>query len=129
MPRRAWASLALSVILVLAVAAGIWFGGPRILYATGLWTDGGSPTIDPSLYAPTPVPTPTPVTPTPVAATASEGRLPDGPTLLAKLDAVDRSSVPTDAFVVMNPYSGAVVTGENADSLLIPASTFKVLTS
>ncbi|HET7724302.1 MAG TPA: D-alanyl-D-alanine carboxypeptidase/D-alanyl-D-alanine-endopeptidase [Propionibacteriaceae bacterium] len=129
MPRRAWGSLALSMVLVLAVAAGVWFAGPRILYATGLWTDGGSPTIDPSLYAPTPLPTPTPVTPTPVAATASQGRLPDGPALLTKLDAVDRSSVPTDGFAVLDPFTGAVVTGENADTLLIPASTFKVLTS
>ncbi|MHB1010729.1 MAG: D-alanyl-D-alanine carboxypeptidase/D-alanyl-D-alanine endopeptidase [Propionibacteriaceae bacterium] len=127
MPRRAWASLALSMVLVLVVAGGVWFGGPRLLYATGLWTDGGSPTIDPGLYASSP--TPTPVTPTPVAARASQGRLPDGPALLAKLDAVDRSSVPTDGFVVMDPFTGAVVTGENADTLMTPASTFKVLTS
>ena len=121
--------MALSVVLVLAVAAGVWFGGPRILYATGLWSDGGSPTIDPSLYAPTPTPTPGPVTPTPVAATASQGKLPNGATLLAKLRAVDRSSVPRDGMVVIDPLTGTVVTGENADTLMPPASTFKLLTS
>jgi D-alanyl-D-alanine carboxypeptidase/D-alanyl-D-alanine-endopeptidase (penicillin-binding protein 4) len=121
--------MALSVVLVLAVAAGVWFGGPRILYATGLWSDGGSPTIDPSLYAPTPTPTPSPVTPVPVAATASQGTLPNGATLLARLRAVDRTSVPRDGMVVIDPITGAVVTGENADTLMTPASTFKLLTS
>ena len=121
--------MALAVVLVLVVAVGVWFGGPRILYATGLWSDGGSPTIDPSLYAPTPTPTPSPVTPTPVAATASQGKLPDGATLLAKLRAVDRSSVPRDGMVVIDPLTGTAVTGENADALMTPASTFKLLTS
>jgi D-alanyl-D-alanine carboxypeptidase/D-alanyl-D-alanine-endopeptidase (penicillin-binding protein 4) len=121
--------MALSVVLVLVVAAGVWFGGPRILYATGLWTDGGSPTIDPSLYAPTPTPTPSTVTPTPVAATARQGKLPDGAALLAKLRAVDRSSVPRDGMVVIDPLTGTAVTGENADALMTPASTFKLLTS
>lgn len=129
MPRRALGSMALSVVLVLAVAAGVWFGGPRLLYATGLWSDGGSPTIDPSVYAPTPTPTPSPVTPTPAAATASQGKLPNGATLLAKLRAVDRSSVPRDGMVVIDPLTGAVVTGENVDALMTPASTFKLLTS
>jgi serine-type D-Ala-D-Ala carboxypeptidase/endopeptidase (penicillin-binding protein 4) len=121
--------MALAVVLVLVVAAGVWFGGPRILYATGLWADGGSPTIDPSLYAPTPTPTPSTVTPTPVAATASQGKLPDGATLLAKLRAVDRSSVPRDGMVVIDPLTGTAVTGDNADALMTPASTFKLLTS
>jgi D-alanyl-D-alanine carboxypeptidase/D-alanyl-D-alanine-endopeptidase (penicillin-binding protein 4) len=121
--------MALAVVLVLVVAAGVWFGGPRILYATGLWADGGSPTIDPSLYEPTPTPTPSTVTPTPVAATASQGKLPDGATLLAKLRAVDRSSVPRDGMVVIDPLTGTAVTGENADALMTPASTFKLLTS
>jgi len=49
-PRRALGSMALSLAVLLAVGAGVWFGGPRLLYATGLWSDGGSPTIDPSLY-------------------------------------------------------------------------------
>ena len=121
--------MALSLAVVLAVGAGVWFGGPRLLYATGLWTDGGSPTIDPSLYAPTPTPTPSPVTPTPAAATASQGKLPNGATLLAKLRAVDRSSVPRDGMVVIDPLTGAVVTGENVDAMMTPASTFKLLTS
>ena len=121
--------MALSLAVVLVLAAGVWFGGPRILYATGLWSDGGSPTIDPSLYAPTPTPTPSPVTPTPVAATATEGKLPEGSTLLAKLRAVDRTSVPLDGMVVIDPLTGAVVTGERADALMTPASTFKLLTS
>jgi D-alanyl-D-alanine carboxypeptidase/D-alanyl-D-alanine-endopeptidase (penicillin-binding protein 4) len=121
--------MALSLAVVLVLAAGVWFGGPRILYATGLWSDGGSPTIDPSLYAPTPTPTPSPVTPIPVAATASQGKLPDGATLLAKLRAVDRTSVPRDGMVVIDPLTGAVVTGESADALMTPASTFKLLTS
>jgi serine-type D-Ala-D-Ala carboxypeptidase/endopeptidase (penicillin-binding protein 4) len=128
-PRRAWGSLALSVTLVLALVAGVWFGGPKVLYATGLWTDGGSPTIDPTLYAPSSSTTADPVAPAAVIASASQGKLPDGPALLAKLRAVDRSSVPLDGLVVMDPYSGAVVTGENADTLMTPASTFKVLTS
>ncbi len=121
--------MAMSLALVVVVAAAVWFGGPRILYATGLWSDGGSPTIDPTLYAPTPVPTPSPVTPVPVAATASQGRLPDGAKLLAELRAVDRSSVPLDGMVVIDPLTGAVVTGENADLLMTPASTLKLLTS
>jgi serine-type D-Ala-D-Ala carboxypeptidase/endopeptidase (penicillin-binding protein 4) len=100
-----------------------------MLYATGLWSDGGRPTIDPSLYAPTPTPTPSPVTPTPVAVRAVQGTLPDGATLLAKLRAVDRSSVPRDGMVVADPLTGAVVTGENADAMMTPASTFKLLTS
>jgi len=100
-----------------------------MLYATGLWSDGGRPTIDPSLYAPTPTPTPSPVTPTPVAERAVQGTLPDGATLLAKLRAVDRSSVPRDGMVVADPLTGAVVTGENADAMMTPASTFKLLTS
>ncbi len=121
--------MALSLAVLLAVGAGVWLGGPRLLYATGLWSDGGSPTIDPSVYAPTPRPTPSPVTPTPAAATAAQGKLPTGATLLAKLRAVDRSSVPRDGIVVMDPLTGAVVTGENADAMMMPASTFKLLTS
>ncbi len=129
MPRRAWGSLAASVLLVVALVAGVVLGGPKVLYATGLWTDGGSRTIDPTLFAPGFEATPSPITPTPVAAPASQGPLPDGPTLLAKLRAVDRSSVPKDGFVVMDPFTGARVTGEGADTLMTPASTFKVLTS
>ncbi len=121
--------MVLSLAVLLVAAAGVWFGGPRLLYATGLWSDGGSPTIAPSLYAPTPTPTPSQVTPIPVAATARQGKLPDGAILLAKLQAVDRSSVPRDGMVVMDPLTGAVVTGENADALMTPASTFKLLTS
>jgi D-alanyl-D-alanine carboxypeptidase/D-alanyl-D-alanine-endopeptidase (penicillin-binding protein 4) len=121
--------MALYLAVLLLVGAGVWFGGPRLLYATGLWSDGGSPTIDPSLYAPTPTPTPSPVTPTPAAATASQGKLPIGATLLAKLRAVDRSSVPRDGMVVIDPLTGAVVAGENADAMMTPASTFKLLTS
>lgn len=128
MPRRALGSTALSLALVVVVASGLWFGGPPILYATGLWSDGGSPTIDPSLYAPTPTPTPSPVVPTPAAATAFQGKLPDGAVLLAKLRAVDRSSVPRDGMVVLDPLTGTVVTGENADTMMTPASTFKLLT-
>jgi D-alanyl-D-alanine carboxypeptidase/D-alanyl-D-alanine-endopeptidase (penicillin-binding protein 4) len=120
-------ALTLVVLLVLGVAG--WFGGPKVLYATGLWSDGGSPTIDPSLYAPTPTPTPTAVTPTPVAAAATQGKLPDGATLLARLNAVNRATVGRAGMVVIDPLTGAAVTGQSADALMTPASTLELLTS
>lgn len=129
MPRRVMGGIAVTLVSALLLAVAGWFGTPRFLYATGLWSDGGSPTIDPSLYAPTPTPTPSAVTPTPVAAAATQGKLPDGATLLAKIDAVDHSSVGRGGIVVIDPFTGAAVTGRSADSLFTPASTMKLLTS
>ncbi len=129
MPRRVMSAIALTLVVLLVLGVAGWFGGPKVLYATGLWSDGGSPTIDPSLYAPTPAPTPTVVTPIPVAVAATQGRLPDGATLLARLNAVDRATVGRAGMVVIDPLTGAAVTGQSADALMTPASTLKLLTS
>ncbi len=130
MPRRVLSAIGLTLAILLVVATAGWFVGPKVLYATGLWSDGGSPTIDPGLYASAPIPSPTSVAPTPVAAAATtQGKLPDGATLLAKLNAVDRSTVPRPGMAVIDPFTGAVVTGQGADSLFTPASTLKLLTS
>lgn len=128
MLRQVLGNIAMSLVIVMVLGVAVWFGAPKLLTATGIWSDGGSPTIDPSLYAPTPTPTPSPVTPTPIAATASQGKLPNGATLLAKLNAVDRSSVPRDGFFVADPMTGSAVTGDNPDACMTPASTFKLLT-
>ncbi len=129
MPRRVMSAIALTLVVVLLVAVAGWFGGPRLLYATGLWSDGGSPTIDPSLYAPTPTPTPSPVAPTRWPHAASQGKLPEGATLLARLNAVDHSKVGRAGMVVIDPLTGTAVTGQSADALMTPASTLKLLTS
>lgn len=130
MPRRVLSALGLTLAILLVVTVAGWFGGPKVLYALALWSDSGSPTIDPGLYAPPPVPTPRPVPPTPVAAAATvQGKLPDGATLLARLNAVDRSKVPRPGLAVVDPLTATSITGQSADALFTPASTLKLLTS
>ncbi len=127
MLRAEWRPALVMLVVLAVVAGGVWWGGPRVLYATGLWVDGGNSTIDPTLYAATPTPTPTPVTPAPAAGTAT-GTAPNPQTLLTKLQAVPRPGVGTAAMSVVDT-AGTLITGESADRALIPASSLKLLTS
>ena len=120
----------LILLLVLAVlGAGVVWGGRPALYASGLWIDGGSPTIDPALFDPSGAPTPTPRQPTRYAASRAPAPAPAGAGLLGRGPAGPRGGGGGGAVAVTDPAPRAAVTGEAADVALAPASTLKLLTS
>lgn len=117
------------VVVLGLVGAGVVLGGGPALRAAGVWVDGGSPTIDPSLYAPSPTPTPSPLAPTPYATARGTVAPPATTSLLPRLQAVPRTGLGRVAMAVTDPASGTAVAGEAADTPLTPASTLKLLTS
>lgn len=119
---------ALAVTLSVLVVAVV-FAGPYVLTRTGLWADGGEPTISATWYSPSPSPTATPVPPGGALAAAGEGKLPTTAALGARIAAVPRPGVGKAGIAVVDPASGTLVYGELADTPMTPASTLKTLTS
>ncbi|MFX4274067.1 D-alanyl-D-alanine carboxypeptidase/D-alanyl-D-alanine endopeptidase [Propionibacteriaceae bacterium Y1685] len=123
-----------AVVVVLLVTVGLVSGlfgraGRGVLYATGLYVDGGAPTVDPTLFESTPEPTPEPVTPGPVLASADEGTAPEADALARRIAAVDKKDVGSVGGVVLDPATGKTLYARQAERAKIPASTMKVLTS
>lgn len=130
-PRRRWVLVgvvALALIVGL-VTGGFRFLGERALYATGLWVDGGSPTIAPGTFEQTPDPAALPVAPAdPVLAAAPrEGGL-DPATVTQRLRVAD---LPSGQLYgeVLDASDGSVLFDANGSGSGTPASTQKVITT
>lgn len=102
-----------------------------LLYATGLYVDGGQPTVSPTLFEPAPAP---PLDPPPgagligVASAPTPGRVPQPTKLAQRINAVPLTAVGSGAWLVMNADSGQALAEKNATAAMMPASTLKVLT-
>ncbi|WP_420176895.1 D-alanyl-D-alanine carboxypeptidase/D-alanyl-D-alanine endopeptidase [Luteococcus sp. OSA5] len=120
-------ALALAVALV-SVAAAIWWR--PALYATGLWVDGGSPTVSPPLFDDPSSPASQqgkggvigPATPAPSSTPL------DGKALTTALAAVPAEDVGTTAGMVLDAASGETLWQSRSTQNLVPASTLKILT-
>jgi len=89
-------------------------------------TSGGEPTIEPYRYA-TPAPSPVPQAPTPVWPPAAQGPLPDAADLTAALDAIGQDEAGSVTMTVLDPFSGRLLVDEGSDTLITPASNWKLL--
>jgi D-alanyl-D-alanine carboxypeptidase/D-alanyl-D-alanine-endopeptidase (penicillin-binding protein 4) len=94
--------------------------------ATAGTTAGGQPTIDPYRYA-TPDPTPAPVAATPEFQAAVQGALPDPDTVWNALHSVDAADVGDTTMTVVDPVTGQVLVDDGSNTLVTPASNWKLL--
>ena len=119
------------VAVVAALAIGGSLGWRPALRATGLWTDGGSPTISPTFFD-DPSASASPVAQgegvQPSAQAAPSGTLPGTGALAKRLDAVSAKGMGTTTGMVLGPATGKVLWQRGATTGLLPASTMKLLT-
>lgn len=123
--------------LVAALAIGVAVGGRPALYASGLWVDGGSPTISPTLFEPTPTPGATPSSEpasggqgvVDAAAPAGQAGLPDAKALAGAIATVPTKGLAATSGIVLDGATGQQLYAQRATTPLIPASTMKLLTS
>lgn len=147
--RVAGALVALLVVagLIAGAATGLFAGLVRDgLYATGLWSDGGAPTLAPGRLdppasgAPPQRPSAPPARPAasstspaalppPVLAAAAAGPAPRASRVAAAVEEPDAGAVPDYAASVVDVGSGKVLYARRAARPYIPASTMKLLTS
>ncbi len=138
-PRRIALAL-VAMVAVLGLATGLvsgFFGAASAqgLRATGLWTDGGAPTVAPGTFdrLPSAVADPAPPPaglPRAVLPAETEKRVPEAATLTARLDAVDTQGMGGRfSAEVADLATGKVLYAHRAGSPVIPASTTKLLTS
>lgn len=125
------ARLAVLAGLLAASVIGVAVGHRPALYATGLWSDGGQPTISPTFFD-EPSASAQPVSAglglAQSAAPASEGPLPQKSTLAAALAAVPAKNLGTTTGVVLDGTTGQVLYARGQQTALIPASTNKLMT-
>ncbi|GAB3712559.1 D-alanyl-D-alanine carboxypeptidase/D-alanyl-D-alanine-endopeptidase [Mariniluteicoccus flavus] len=117
------------VLLVIGLATGVLGSlGRRALYATGLWSDSGSSSLDPGKIGGTRTPTPQPARPTaPVLAAGSR----EGGTRADAVAERIRALGPRGGQVwghVVDASTGATLYAANDAGAGVPASTNKVLT-
>ncbi len=138
-PRRIALAL-VAMLAVLGLATGLvsgFFGAATAqgLRATGVWTDGGAPTLPPGTFdrLPSAVAEPPPVPadlPPAVLTAETEHRVPAAARLAARLAAVDPEPMGGRfSAQVADLTSGKVLYARRAGSPAIPASTTKLLTS
>ncbi|HOB04708.1 MAG TPA: D-alanyl-D-alanine carboxypeptidase/D-alanyl-D-alanine-endopeptidase [Propionibacteriaceae bacterium] len=118
----------LALVLTLT-AVGVVFAHPYLLQKSGLWVDGGEPTISPTWYTPPPSPTPSAVAPTAPLTTIAPGKLPVTAALGAKITGIPRTGIGKAGVTVIDPTTGTLLYGEQPDTPMTPASTLKTLTS
>lgn len=128
----------LSCTLVAGLVAGAVTGvfgaaAERGLYATGLWTDGGEPTVPPGTFDEPPPQTPS-AEPThassPVLPEASPAAPPPAKQLQKVVSGVSRASMGGSVSgTVIDVASGKALYRENSGAAYTPASTMKLLTS
>ena len=124
-----WVALAAAVAVV---TIGGTIGARPALYATGLWVDGGEPTISPSFFdrpSATGSAQPHGLGVQPSAVAAPTGTAPVPAVLAGKLDAVPVAGMGTTSGMVLDAATGAVLWQRSATTGLVPASTMKLLTS
>ena len=132
----------LTILLSCVVVAGLVVGSvsgvfgsaaERALYATGLWVDGGEPTVPPGTFDEPPPTTPS-VEPThassPVLPEAHPAKAPNAAKVQQALAGVERGSMGGSVSgTVIDVASGKALHRENSGSAYTPASTMKLLTS
>lgn len=117
------------VVLALVFVAAV--NHERLLYAAGVYVDGGAPTVSPTLFEPEPPPAHEPPEGAGLVGVAlppTPGASPDAAKVAARLTTVPLATIGTGAWVVMDADSGAIVAQRDAERPMIPASTLKVLT-
>lgn len=118
--------VAAMVVLVL-VAAG-FVVAPRALTAFGWWSDGGAPTIAADVFTPPPTPqAPEGVGVVGAATGATAKGSAQGAVLQQQIGAVKADGIGQAAWTVTDQAGSALAQG-SATTLLMPASTMKVLT-
>ena len=139
-PRRT-AVVVVAVLALVGVVTGLVSGAFATaasggLHASGLWVDGGAPTVRPGTFdEPTATAPPSaapahPGLPRPVLPTAGASSVPGAAALAARLDAVDDEEMGGRfSAEVADLRTGEVLYSHRAGSPAIPASTTKLLTS
>ncbi|MGO4956725.1 D-alanyl-D-alanine carboxypeptidase/D-alanyl-D-alanine endopeptidase [Luteococcus sp. Sow4_B9] len=123
--------VALAAAVALLTIAGAVFWRPA-LYASGLWVDGGSPTISPTFFD-DPGDQGGPNGHGTGVITAASA-LPSAPTVNKQTLATALSAVPTDGMgttsgIALDARTGEVLWQSRQTANLVPASTMKILTS
>lgn len=116
---------------LLVIAGAVWWR--PALYATGLWVDGGQPTISPTLFdEPSAAASASQQAQgsgvVPSAPVASPSHVPDRKALAAALAKVPAKDMGTTSGIVLDAGSGEVLWSSRPDQAQIPASTLKLLT-
>ncbi|MBP2417738.1 D-alanyl-D-alanine carboxypeptidase/D-alanyl-D-alanine-endopeptidase [Microlunatus capsulatus] len=130
------AVLALAGVVTGLVSGAFATAASRGLHASGLWVDGGAPTVAPGTFDQPPA-TPTPSSspsraglPRPVLPAATASRVPSADAVAARVDAVDAQEMGGRfSAEVADLRTGEVLYRHRAGSPAIPASTTKLLTS
>ncbi|MEL4358252.1 MULTISPECIES: D-alanyl-D-alanine carboxypeptidase/D-alanyl-D-alanine endopeptidase [unclassified Luteococcus] len=128
-----WVATAV-VVALLAVAGAVWWR--PALYASGLWVNGGSPTVSPTFFDdPSQNPSPEPgqavergAGVAPSAAPASAGKDIDKQALAKALSAIPTAAMGTTSGVILDARTGAELWTSRPQTGQIPASTLKLLT-
>ncbi|GAA1392100.1 D-alanyl-D-alanine carboxypeptidase/D-alanyl-D-alanine-endopeptidase [Luteococcus peritonei] len=116
------------VVAALVIGAAVWHR--PLLLASGLWTDGGQPTVSPTFFdAPSASPEPAGSGVIGQAPAAAQGKAPTPAGLTKAIAAVPAKGLGTTSGVVVDVASGRVLWQRNQNTPLVPASTMKLLTS
>lgn len=133
--RAAWAFGAMVVaaaLVVVAATGALTSAGRSLLYATGVYADGGTDTVPPGFFDPPATPTPT-ITPrgpgTPVLPPLDPTATARGSVIAQRLAALPHQGVGSLSYVVADGRTGATVAHLADDRPVLPASTLKLFTT
>lgn len=133
-PRGRVAALAapaalLALLAALVIGAAVWHR--PLLTATGLWVDGGQPTVSPTFFdGPSATPSQESGSGVIGAATpAPDGKPPTSHGLAAAIAGVEAKGLGTTSGIVIEAATGRVLWSRAPQRPQIPASTLKILTS